>query len=202
VEQLIFIGVLVVFSILNEIAKKKKAEALAKQQGEGAGELTPEELDWMFDPVVEDVADAEGQGDNPGRAGATSAGSGAEGVIPRNVWEEIAALASGAPLPPPAPAEPPTPVKPVAPEPVRAERLPPERGPARPAHEVHQAHAKYGTPVSQRLRPLDTPEMHRVDARSREVRDTLALLEGGRESLRQAVILQEVLGPPVSLRDE
>ena len=204
-DQLIIIGLIVVFSILNEIAKKKTKEAEAELQGQGPHELTPEELDWQFDPVAEaGPRPEEGRG-LPDRPGPSSPPDGdAQPVIPRNVWEEIAALASGQPLPAPSP-KPPAPVParartPRPPLPVEVEDRRRERGPPRPDHEIHRAHAKYGTPVSERLRPLDTPAMHRSP--SKEVRDVMALLSGGGESLRQAIILQEVLGRPVSLRDE
>jgi len=49
---------------------------------------------------------------------------------------------------------------------------------------------------------MDTPEMHQTKALSDEVRSVREMLGGGAASLRQAVILQEVLGTPVSLRDD
>jgi len=197
-DNLVLVGVIVLFTILDGIAKKKKKEALARQQGQDPHVPTLEDSEWKWEPVGEDLqsydddpsfdddADAEPQP-------ASLSPPPGQGVIPRDVWEEIAALASGSPLPVPAPT-PPAPV-------VVAERRP-TRGTDRPEHRAHDAHAKYGTPMSGRLRPMDTPAMHQTKALSDEVRLVRNLLGGGGASLRQAIILQEVLGAPVSLRDD
>lgn len=70
-------------------------------------------------------------------------------------------------------------------------------------HEIHRAHAGYGTDPSSRAPSeqdgLD-PLAERMDADAVEVRRLL--LGGGRSALRAAVVLKEVLGPPLTLRDE
>ena len=222
-EQFIFIGVIVLFSILDGIAKKKKREAQQAQQAQQASyEPTPEEADWQWEPAGEDlqsydaapsvgdyVEDDDGipgeplprytqpYGSQPQQP--ASPAGGAQGLIPKDIWEEIAALAAGRPPPQPAPAPQP-PQAYVVPAPVEAPR--PTRGPDRPEHRAHLAHAKYGTAVSSRLQPMDRPEMHQEAGLSREIRSVRRLLAGGSGDLRKAVILQEVLGAPVTLRDD
>ncbi|MDE0899368.1 MAG: hypothetical protein OSA81_10150 [Longimicrobiales bacterium] len=70
-------------------------------------------------------------------------------------------------------------------------------------HPVHEAHAGYGTDPSERARSeqdgLD-PLNWELSKDARAVR--AQLLSHGDSGLRQAVILQEVLGPPVSMRDD
>lgn len=197
-DNLVLVGVIVLFTILDAVARKKKAQARAQLPGQEPHMPTPEESDWKWEPVGEELQEYDGESlfevdaEEEVQPASPSPSSGQD-IIPKGVWEEIAALASGNPLPVPAPT-PPAPV-------VLAERSP-VRGPERPEHRAHMAHAKYGTPVSSRLKPMDTPEMHQVKALSDEVRSVRRLLRGGGSSLRQAVILQEILGAPVSLRDD
>lgn len=70
-------------------------------------------------------------------------------------------------------------------------------------HEIHRSHAGYGTDPSSRVRSeqdgLD-PLAERMDADATEVRRQL--LGGGRPALRAAMVLKEVLGPPLTMRDE
>jgi hypothetical protein len=49
---------------------------------------------------------------------------------------------------------------------------------------------------------MDTPQMHQGRGFSPEIISVRQLLHGGGASLRQAIILQEILGTPVSLRDD
>jgi hypothetical protein len=44
--------------------------------------------------------------------------------------------------------------------------------------------------------------MHETRGASREVRSVRALLSGGGSSLKKAIILQEILGPPRSMADD
>jgi len=67
---------------------------------------------------------------------------------------------------------------------------------------VHESHEAYGTPVAARLSPLDKPSMHETPGVSGEIARVRNLLAGGGGSLRQAVILQELLGPPAALRED
>ncbi|MCH1571407.1 MAG: hypothetical protein L7S64_08690 [Longimicrobiales bacterium] len=79
------------------------------------------------------------------------------------------------------------------------------RGPARPrpTHLVHSSHAEYGTDPSERSRS----EQDGLDPLARTLSaDAIAirrqLTSNSASALRQAVILQEVLGPPKAMRED
>lgn len=250
-EQLIFVGIIVLFSILEAVARKGKERQdggevelpeppvglpdPGPRRRAGRGSTPPSyDDDPSFDDAVKGRVEGEGASRPP------RARSGSEGLIPADVWEEIQALARGelpgteAPVPPkpraPAPSAPSPPVP--APggerQPRQAERRPqpPARRPSppvrvekptprptkpmpsappapvaegTPGHPVHLSHAAYGTPVRGRLTAAATS---RVDGPPAEARGARTLLAGGPEALRQAVILQELLGPPVALRGD
>ena len=213
-EQLIFIGILILFSILESAARKRK------QQGTGLPaprEPAPwdqeswEEDRWGDDGIDVSVDDLPSYDGNPTFDDRVEAGASAssEGMIPADIWEEITGLAQDRvpvrrepeepTLPSSQPWNPPIPPSPQPwspPAPLGAPRVP------EPAHKVHLAHAGYGTDPSTRppseqdgLDPLRV----RANAATRAVREQLR--RGGAQALRQAIILQEVLGPPVVLRD-
>jgi len=71
---------------------------------------------------------------------------------------------------------------------------------AEPVHAVHLTHPKYGTAVGGRLTGF--AEDARVPVSSPDGMAVRQMLRGGPSRLRQAVILQELLGPPVGLREE
>lgn len=256
-EQLIFVGVLLLFSILEAVARKGKA-------GQGEGDFPPPDLPqeprkrpvprteapvgrtpptYDEDPSFDDAAEegrTKPEYTRPyGTASRAEGEGGSEGLIPADVWEEIQALARGdvprpaqtpekaprqarpvptrrPPVPaprkrPPAPSPAPAPVE-DAPARSRAPRavrpLPPPEATGEEstvaagtgAHAVHLTHPELGTPVAGRLTIYagDTPR----ERGSEDVDVVRRLLSGGPHRLRQAVILQELLGPPVSLRDE
>jgi len=166
------------------------------------------------------AADASGRG-------AQSPWESSESMVPSDIWEEIGALARGErPEPEPSPSAPASPsswdagmeeVK--AAEAERA--LPPgspigssEVGSRLPGrywkrnevgqeaigeHPIHRSHAGYGTDPSERARPVPAEEPDRSAEEARRVRRTLR--QGDPAELRRAFMLQEVLGPPVALRD-
>lgn len=72
----------------------------------------------------------------------------------------------------------------------------------RPEHYVHRSHSEYGTDPSSRTASeqdgLD-PLAEFLDADGVAVRNQLF---GGRQALRQAFVLKEVLGPPKALRED
>lgn len=230
-EQLIIVGIVVFFSILEAVARKGKEKA----QG-GSGQLPDLPLPdpgqglpppaprghvppaYDDDPSFDDAARAGGKGSGARRGG------GSEGLIPPEIWEEIQILARGGTPPSKAPVETPPPSSaPPRTEPMRRSRQPRPRAPeevkvrsrkpavrkqesrapvagtdvAQPVHEVHLAHAGLGTPVGSRLTPFADPQEAGPPSEARAAR---RFLEGGVERLREAVILREVLGPPVSLR--
>ncbi len=76
--------------------------------------------------------------------------------------------------------------------------------PARPMgqHAVHRSHAGYGTDPSSRAPSLQDgldPLAERRSADARAVHAQLRSADAGQ--LRQAIVLQEVLGPPLALRE-
>lgn len=249
-EELFFIGIIILFSIAESIARRRKAKA-RQQSGEPAeverfewAQTPPWEVEhpaehpaelqtYDADPSYDDEAVASDEKPVRGRGGESAA----------DIWAEIAGLASGTkeksgaaarPAPPPPerapPREPDIPRAETqrAPRPSRVEeartlqlareesarrrvptrvaasRLPARRPRTAPAaqHEVHLAHVGYGTDPSERapseqdgLDPL--AEYIGVDAAAVQSQ----LRSKDPHALRQAIILQEVLSTPVSLRD-
>jgi hypothetical protein len=88
---------------------------------------------------------------------------------------------------------------------IRRAKSPLSRGPARPrpSHRVHRAHAEFGTDPSERTRSeqdgLD-PLARTLSADAKAVRGQL--LSDSASALRQAIILQEVLGPPKAMQED
>ena len=176
-------------------------------------------------------AQADSPMDASGR-GAQSPWESSESMVPSDVWEEIGALARGERAEPkPQPQEPPSPPSPPSSwdtgvEEVRAaeaERALPPGSPVRTGevgrgiprrywrksevgqeaigeHPIHRSHAGYGTDPSERALPPLVAPSDRSAEEARAVRRTLR--HGDPAELRRAFILQEVLGPPVALRDE
>jgi hypothetical protein len=156
--------------------------------------------------------------------------SSSESMIPSDIWEEIAGLAREAkvelpaprpkpqprvppapktPLPPPRrgpqPSRPPAAKTPQRPRPATARKPAPQRPAASegtPAHAVHLSHAGYGTDPSERARSAQDVRQSAepVHADALAVRNQLR--GQGPHALRQALILHEVLGPPVSSKPD
>lgn len=223
-EQLIFVAIILFFSILEAIARR------GRERG-GTGSTSPEEWPAPTEPPrvpgprrVPETAGPTAPGRLPtydeepsyddrveaesGRAGARRAPEGSEGMVPADVWEEILALARGggprrAPVPPAPPRAPvPAPARkpPTARRPVRAAPKRPPSAPE-PVHPVHLTHPKMGTPMKGRLSRLDEEAVVPPPAR-RGVHAALRVVSGGPASLRQAVLLSEILGPPAALRGD
>ncbi len=232
-EQLIFFGVIILFTILESSARTKRAKRRAEEQA-GAEDHPPLQAEWeeqAFDARFS-TYDAEPADEDDGIPGeplprytrpyeshdesdeyAAAEQETSQGVAPpRGLFAELAGLAarleeasrqasqqsSRIPVaggePPPA-------------EPSRAVVPRPESGfgPAevRPEHMVHSAHADYGTDPSERAPSeqdgLDPLARH-LSADARAVREQLR--SHSAHALRQAVVLQEVLGPPAALRGD
>ncbi len=142
-----------------------------------------------------------------------------ESMIPADIWEEIAGLAREAKVELPAPRPKPRPQLPQTqlpqerrvPQPKRPPRPSPTRArPSAPSpamegtagHAVHLSHVGYGSDPSERARSAEDgldPLARTLGADAAAVR--LQLRVQGAHGLRQAMILQEVLGPPVGSRD-
>lgn len=259
-EQLIFVGIIVLFTILEAVARKKKAGGGEAEElppppptphrretqappGRLPGAPGPRSYDDdpSYDERPAGAGGARGEGDSPS----------SEGLIPAEVWEEIAALARGEvppsrapapqapppapsrpvptakPLPVPAPTPSPTPRVPRTPVPSRGRGGDPRKvgrpeprppapirgrkaataGPARePAlEEIRDEHPLLATHPGVGGTGLDRVTVSEADARARvrsEVTEVRRLLRSGSSgSLRKAVILGEVLGPPAALKE-
>ena len=232
--ELIFFAVLILFSILESVARQRKQ----REEG-GGGDGAPEPNSSRRDRRPERSGRA-----SP-RAGAER-GEAAETMLPADLWEEIQGLASGRlpdsrPEPTRRPRKPGRtgrrlpegPPRPTVPERGRASvaRRPPteeeahtlERLDVEPtgdeirspevgvdrwtpstqgAHPIHGTHRDYGTDPSGRVTSeLDWRPPVSGNPNAKRVR---ALLRGsgGTDALKQAVMLQEILGPPASMKDD
>ena len=230
-EELIFFAVIIFFSIIDSIARSRKARKKA-QSGENADLPPPEE--WSPDFPTSDLQtydadssydDAEGRdARDPAQEAYTAEKrtSASQTMLPSDLFEELAGLAGRLEqgrgeartldLPKQSPKLP-------EPEPERVHEVPdrsrvatrdrskvaigrrsvPSSGP----HLVHRAHEGYGTDPSERA----ASEQDGLDPLAQSLGDNAVairkqLLSHAGPELRQAVILQEVLGKPVSLRDE
>lgn len=211
-KELIFFAVIIFFSILESIARSRRAKQKREQGG-----LEEEQFEWAQTPpwdtdlptydedpsydeaadeyVVTERADSEPQSKGPRSVVDILAELG--GITTEETREESTTVSiprQSPPLPEPRP-----PI--VIPE---RDEAPTVRRPERVAsrtHPVHLTHADYGTDPSERaasvIPGLDTSG----EAPTAEVAAVHAQLRGTRSSLRQAIILREVLGPPLALRD-
>jgi len=189
-EPLVIIAIVVLFSMLDAVARKQRQARPPSGEETAPPDLSAPQptSDGPYsydDDVVPEV--------QPQRPRPTSS----EELLPADLWEEIRRLAQGrAPtqsVPAPRPRRPAQPPRP-----------PKQRPPAKSAsaeHPVHRAHAKMGRPLAERRTPLDRPEEG-----PRPSADVLAVREmltgGGRSALRRAIVLEEVLGPPAAMRGD
>ena len=155
-----------------------------KQKNQRAQE--PVELDW--DQEEEEVWSEEPLARDSGRERKATE------ILPADLWEEITGAMR---LPEPEPVEEtPLPER----EPVRTSR---KRQPDPSVHPIHSTHPEYGTDPSERTASIQHGLGSLTDAlelRASVARDQLGL--GDRKALRKAVILHEVLGPPLALREQ
>lgn len=222
-EQLIFLAVIIVFSILDSVARSRKKRQRAPS-GEPRTSRAPEEWSradelpsYDEDPSYDETYELETTKPEPtplprytqpygseGKAGSGRASPGSsEGMIPADIWEEIAGLArdrtpARAPEPPrPAPVPE---VESSEDEPVRVRA---HRVRTPPSQRLHRTHLGYGTDPSTRPRSAQDgldPLRATIGKDARSVRRQLT--SRSRSALRRAIILQEVLGPPAATRSE
>ena len=238
-DQLIFFAIIIVLSILESIARSRKAKR--QRSGEVPDPPEPERFEWAQRPSGEQRPpwaqkpptekepwageeipsyDDEPSYDEVAGAEATSIESeprpreSAELPSAEDIWAEIAGLSTERR------AEPETrrPVPEYAPQ----RPAPEERRPApvaRPSestqvavprrslpnrieeHAIHLAHAGYGTDPSERGISEQDVRYARVERLGDDAAAARDMLLGGGATLRQAMILQEVLGPPAAMRD-
>ena len=152
-----------------------------KQKNQRAQE--PVELEW--DQEEQEVWSEEPLARDSGRERKATE------ILPADLWEEITGAMR---LPEPEPVEEtPLPER----EPVRTSR---KRQPAPSVHQIHSTHPEYGTDPSARTPAIQHGLTDTLGLRASVARDQLGL--GDREALRKAVILHEVLGPPLALREQ
>jgi len=207
--ELIFFGVIIAFTILDSVARTRKAKMAAEAERLGPS-VTQEPEAWeesihdrdvpIFDPGPEFSDEQASHVEEPpprygsqpdesesARAESEPFSRGLSSHLPKDLLEELAGLVGGLEDAPAAPAAPPPPTPEPRPEP-------------RPEHRVHLAHADYGTDPSERAPSeqdgLD-PLAEHLSADASWVRRQLR--SRGIHALRQAVVMQEVLGPPAAL---
>ncbi len=257
-EQLIFFGLIIAFSILDGIVRRKRGTQVPPpEEWEGGDEWQGsddrEGSDEVGDPgpvtaresrrgedapegFEDDLTSYQRRGASVSKYEAPGGSGSVPGTTPpsryqpprtsspvgdaqtaESVWEEIARLARAGGVPPddmPGDA-------PYAESPPRlpgtsrrpgsdTSRLPrsgrsvvrrsgvPARGAPSQEHPIHLSHAGYGTDPSSR--PSNAAVVTSEQS-SEDVKAVKRMLAGGRGQLRRAVILQEMLGPPVSMRD-
>lgn len=225
--EVIFVLIFIAFSILEGVGRKRKTQ----QKGAPGKPPGPRPRPTQRAPRPPVEAGTQGAGGRPlGRAGGAGP-EGSEGLIPKDVWEEILGLARGTP-----------------PAPGRAE---PEAESSRPSprredetlEEIHPFEARTLEPVDfEDERPVSRPERAPVFADTSPAKGLAArkgsglqrsgakavaaakariagaaepsgrppagagiradlLGDGSAEDLRKAIILTEVLGLPLSLRE-
>ena len=175
------LGYLVVFLwfVFGSLLKRKQKNQRAQE---------PVELDW--DQEEEEVWSEEPLARDSGRERKATE------ILPADLWAEITGAMR---LPEPEPVEEtPLPER----EPVRTSRKrQPDPDPS--VHPIHSTHPEYGTDPSERTASIQHGLGSLTDSlelRASVARDQLGL--GDREALRKAVILHEVLGPPLALREQ
>jgi len=188
-EPLVIIAILVVFSMLDAVARKQRQAR--PPEGEGA---TPPDA-----PRPQQAPDGPRSYDDeiePEVQPRSTTLTSSEELLPADLWEEIRRLAQGRTPTQPVPA--PRPRRPAP----RRPKGPPPAPPTPAEHPVHRAHAKMGRPLAERRTPLERPGQGRRHFNDdvQAVREMLCAR--GASALRRAVILEEVLGPPAAMRGD
>jgi hypothetical protein len=232
-EELIFFAVIIFFSIIESIARSRKAkQGEGEEQGMPLPDLpapepwepVPSDVDiesYDEEPTHDEIATSSRTTESPPKRATGPRRTSAETMLPGDLLEELAGLAGrlekgrarpaphphrGTYPPLPAPTPPPAPrhklPAPRFPSPVDKHRARlPEVMPE--AHEVHLSHWDYGTDPSQRAPSREgviDPFAERHDPDAAAV--TRQLRSRSRSALRRAIILHDVLGPPMALRED
>lgn len=197
--ELIFFAVIILFTILEAVAKRRKQREGGEEGGDEDESWTPAPVERQPRPKAERRPRVERGSSSSTDRGMPKRGAGreerSETMIPADLWEEIAGLATGE-----TPRRRPEPRDMDTEEARSLEQLDVER--SADAHLVHRSHRGYGTDPSERApSEQDWRPTQRGNRNAKRVR---AMLRGseGTDALKQAVILREVLGPPVSMEDE
>ncbi|MEX2471854.1 MAG: hypothetical protein WEA34_06735 [Gemmatimonadota bacterium] len=213
--ELVFFAVIILFTILEAVAKRKKKREAEEEGGDEGESWTPAPVERQPKPKAERRPRVERGSSSSTDRGMPQRGAGREGrsetMIPADLWEEIAGLASGqTPRRRPEPRDMDT-EEARSLEPLEVERIEDDIRPVRTfrgarvpssadAHPVHRSHLGYGTDPSERA-PSEQ-DWRPAERGNRNAERVRAMLRGseGTDALKQAVILREVLGPPVSMK--
>jgi hypothetical protein len=215
-EQLIFVAVIVFFSVIDAIAKSRKAkqggtapslpEGMEDAPWEGQTAGAEDELPaYDHDPSYDEMAVS--YDERVGRSSPGPSTPSSETLLPRDFLEELAALAAGGATERQHQERVPTastqPSSVSIPSPRTSSVRPEQRLPEPAQHVVHQAHRGYGTDPSSRA-PSEQDGLDPLAVTLGEDARTVRrrLLSHDAHALRQAIVLQEVLGPPAALRDD
>lgn len=199
--ELVFFAVIILFTILEAVAKRRKQSEAGEEGGDEDESWTPAPVERQPKPKAERRPRVEGGASSSTDRGMPQRGAGreerSETMIPADLWEEIAGLATGTPRSKPKRAEPGGMHTEEARslEPLKVERI-------ADAHPVHRSHIGYGTDPSERAPSKE--DWRPAERGNRNAERVRAMLRGseGTDALKQAVILREVLGPPVSMKDK
>jgi len=234
-EGLVFIVVIVLFSILEGVLRKQKAAQKARLSGQapedGEYGLTQDgrNEDGRYRLALDDEFEATYPGepshddDQPSYSdehdiaeysnryteAPPSEPAPSETPVPKDVWEELGALVAGtqpraSDLDQPAPPAPRGETTAVArTETAAVTQQASSRLTKEPEHIVHRSHAGYGTDPSERA-PSEQDGLDPLAEHLGADAGAVHQLLGSRNShaLRQAIILQEVLGPPAAMRGD
>jgi hypothetical protein len=200
--ELIFVFIFIVFSILEGVGRKKKAE-----RGRVSGEVqVPQRRSGKTRETGDLPPEVEVEEITPSTAEKTSEPDSSEGMIPEDVWAEILGLARGSP-----PEPKPTPKVETASE----EREDTSWDSYRATEEASEVVVKSRPlPVAREERAITPADPARRTATAKRPLSPQGELpkgprhlvrkelfgDGSAEELRKAVILTEVLGPPVGMR--
>lgn len=219
--ELVFFAVIILFSILEAVAKRRKQGEAGEEGGDEGESWTPAPVERQPKPKAERRPRIErgSASSSSTDRGMPQRGAGreepSETMIPADLWEEIAGLATGQTPRRRPKAEPEGMHTEEARslEPLEVERIEDDIRPARTytgarvpssadAHPVHRSHVGYGTDPSKRA-PSEQ-DWRAAERGNRNAKRVRAMLRGseGTDALKQAVILREVLGPPVSMKDK
>lgn len=224
-DGFVFVVVIVLFSLLEGVLRKRKAGRMlppGQSPEDESYEVTQEEAylpPYDDDPSYDDQPSYDDRPSHDDRLAdyhsptertaqslgpsqvAPPVGPSESEALTKPLWEEVSGLAAGRSVVSPTSEQPATLVP--RSEPTAVSRGPSREVQARPEHFVHRSHAGYGTDPSTRAASEQDGWDSRAQRLGADAGAVHALFASGDpHALRQAIILQEVLGPPAALRGD